>query len=96
MQITPSVASTVQQALWNIQFMCPPVAIFSVSCYRTAASLFVTEGAEIASLEGTAEGDPLFNALAITPLIRSLHGMAIQVWYADDAQAAGSLSSVRA
>jgi len=37
-----------------------------------------------------------FYSLAITPLIRSLHGMTKQVWYADDAQAAGSLSSLRA
>jgi len=36
-----------------------------------------------------------FYALAITPLIRRLGGSVIQGWYADDAQAGGSLSALR-
>jgi hypothetical protein len=85
-------------ALWNIQFICPPISIFAINCYRVPSRLFVLGGAEISSSEGTTQGDPLampFYALAMTPFIRRLHGIVQQVWYADDAQAAGKLSSLR-
>ena len=53
---------------------------------------------KIASTEGTTQGDPLamvIYALAVTPLIRSLHQPqpdVSQVWYADNATAAGQLA----
>jgi hypothetical protein len=85
-------------ALWNIRFVCPKVATLAISCYRTPSRLFVVGGAEIASREGTTQGDPLampLYVLAITPLIRELQGPIQQAWYADDAQAAGRLMALR-
>jgi hypothetical protein len=58
----------------------------------------VTGGAEIASQEGTTQGDPLampFYALSLMPLIWELHDTVHQIWYADDAQASGKLSALR-
>ena len=60
--------------------------------------LIVTGGAEISSQEGTTQGDPLavpFYALSLMPLLRELSGSIQQIWYADDAQAAGSLKTLR-
>jgi hypothetical protein len=85
-------------ALSNMQIICPSLAIFSRNCYQVPARLFVTGGAELASQEGTTQGDPLampFYALSLMPLIRELHGTIHQIWYADDAQAAGGLESLR-
>ena len=62
--------------------------------------LFITGEGEIASTEGTTQGDPLamaMYALAVTPLIRSLRQSqpdVSQVWYADDATAGGKLVSL--
>ena len=50
------------------------------------------------SQEGTTQGDPLampMYALATIPLIKHLEGENTQVWYADDAAAAGKISSLR-
>ena len=61
--------------------------------------LFITGDGEIASTEGTTQGDQLamgMYALAVTPLIRSLRQSqpdVSQVWYADDATAGGQLAS---
>jgi hypothetical protein len=85
-------------SLWNIQRVCPPLAIYTINCYRRPSRLFVTGGAEIASCEGTTQGDPLampLYALSIVPFIRRLHGPCKQAWYADDAQAAGSLTDLK-
>jgi hypothetical protein len=85
-------------ALWNLQYICPPIANFSANCYEMPSRLFIVGGAEISSCEGTTQGDPLsmpLYALAITPLIRRLQGEAKQIWYADDAQATGSLHDLR-
>jgi len=49
--------------------------------------------------EGTMQGDPLpmpMYALALVPIINCLHGLIKQVWYADDAAAAGLLAELRA
>jgi hypothetical protein len=85
-------------ALRNIRVVCPPIANFTLNCYRSPARLFVTGGAEISSSEGTTQGDPLampFYALGMTPLIQQVHGSVTQAWYADDAQAGGNLLSLR-
>ena len=53
---------------------------------------------EISSSEGTTQGDPLamaMYALAIRPLIRDAELNARQVWFADDATAAGKLVTLR-
>ena len=61
---------------------------------------FVTGEGEISSTEGTTQGDPLamgMYAVAITPLIHQLRQSKpdmLQVWFADDATAAGSLDSL--
>ena len=66
--------------------------------YGVPIRLFSTGEGEIASTEGTTQGDPLamaMYALTVTPLICSLHQSqpdVSQVWYADDATAAGQLS----
>jgi hypothetical protein len=85
-------------ALWNIRYICPPLKIFAENCYTTSSRLFVTGGMELTSQEGTTQGDPLsmpFYALSLMPLIRELHGLVKQIWYADDAQATGKLSALR-
>ena len=58
------------------------------------------DGTVLFSEEGTTQGDPLampMYALATIPLISRLGESSdvVQVWYADDASAAGGLSSIR-
>ena len=61
-----------------------------INTYQAPVRLFVTGSGEIASTEGTAQGDPLAMAmytLAITPLIDQLKQSCPEVnqaWYADD------------
>ena len=55
-------------------------------------------GTTIFSEEGTTQGDPLampMFALGVLPLIDCISGDLMQVWYADDATACGSLSEIR-
>ena len=65
--------------------------------WNTNQTFYYWEG-EISSTEGTTQGDLLamaMYALAVTPLIRSLrhHQLNVsQVWFADDATAAGQLT----
>lgn len=85
--------------LHNINFLCPELSIFAVNCYRAPTRLFVAGGVELASREGTTQGDPLamvLYAIGIMPLIDLLRGKAKQVWFADDAQAADKLLALRA
>jgi hypothetical protein len=72
--------------------------IFTINCYRHPTRIFVTGGGELASSEGTTQGDPLampLYALSIVPFIYRLKGDCKQAWYADDAQAAGALTALR-
>ena len=51
----------------------------------------------ILSQEGTTQGDPLamaMYALALVPMIARLNDTVKQIWYADDAAAAGQLSNL--
>lgn len=71
---------------------------FLINTYREATELFVNDKT-LYSEEGTTQGDPLampMYALAIVPLIEHLNiaSNLKQVWYADDANACGSLSSL--
>ena len=88
-----------EAALHNIRYVCPPLAKVLTNIYREPTELFA-DGQTILSQEGTTQGDPFampFYALATVPLIRHLDGAEDlkQVWYADDASATGSLTSIR-
>ena len=89
-----------QAALHNISVLC---ASFSKILKNTSGApirLFITGEDELASNEGTTQGDPLamaMYALAVTPLINSLchHQPDVsQTWFVDDATAAGQLTLV--
>jgi len=87
-----------QLALVNIPSVCPVLSNVVINTYRTDAKLFVG-GEAILSREGTTQGDPLamaMYALALVPMINRLHRLVKQVWYADDAAAAGLLTDLRA
>ncbi len=63
-------------ALQNIKARCPRLVQYLSNTYRVPARLFVGD-TEIASAEGTTQGDPLgtaMYAIATTPLIRALSG----------------------
>ena len=86
-----------QSALHNIRRICPSLATILINTYRNPSELFV-DGNTIWSQEGTTQGDPLampMYALATILLIQKLSSDVLQVWYADDATAAGKLPSLR-
>ena len=81
----------------NISVLCPSFSTTLKNTYGAPIRLFITGEGELSSTEGTTQGDPLvmaMYAIAITPLINHLHQFQpdiSQVWYADDATAAGQL-----
>ena len=87
-------------ALHNVQIQCPYMSTYLINTYRNDSRLFVSGGVEMASQEGTTQGDPLampWYALASTVVISYLkqrHKVASQVWLANDAAAAGKLSDL--
>ena len=89
-------------ALHNLRFICPALATILANTYQSPTRLFVTGGGEIASSEGTTQGDPLglaMYALAVVPLINKLqqkHQQAQQDWFADDATATSTCQQLRA
>ena len=86
-----------QLALANIASICPAFSRILINTYRNHANLFVG-GETILSQEGTTQGDPLamaMYALALIPMITQLSTVVRQVWYADDAAAAGHLAALR-
>ena len=83
-------------ALANISTLCPAFSCILINTYRNDANLFVG-GETILSQEGTTQGDPLamaMYALALVPMITRLSNIVKQVWYADDAAAAGHLTDL--
>ena len=90
-----------QAALHNIRMLCPPLAQILINTYQSPITMIIPGKGEIASTEGTTQGDPLGMAmydLAITPLIRKLHSSCpevSQIWFADDATSAGSCSHLK-
>ena len=90
-----------QAALHNIGFLCPSISCMLNNTYRAPVKLFVIGGGEIESTEGTTQGDPMamaMYALAVTPLIKRLREVepdVKQIWFADDATAAGKLLALQ-
>ena len=90
-----------QAALHNISVTCPPLAQILINTYRAPIRLIVTWSGEIASTEGTTQGDPLamaMYALAITPLIHQLSSRCSgvqQAWFADDATGASTCTNLK-
>ena len=83
-------------ALHNIHRLRPSPATALINTYRAPTELFV-DGEVLYSSEGITQGDPLampMYALATIPLIKKLQCHLVdvsQVWYADDASAAGKI-----
>ena len=90
-----------QAALHNMQYLCPPFATILINTYRTPTRLFISGGGELASTEGTTQGDTLamqFYGISTTPIIHNLdHNITKvhQVWLADDATGAGTLANLK-
>ena len=93
-------------ALHKIWYTCPPLVTILTSIYRVLSRLFVTGGMELTSEEGTTQGCPLsmaMYALSAAPLINKCQSVlptedlprTVQVWYGDDAAAAGNLKPLR-
>ena len=86
-----------QATLRNIQDLCPSFSTILINTYRVDVVLYI-EGSTLLLEEGTTQGDPLamlMYALGVLPLIDCIFGDLMQVWYADDATACGSLSELR-
>lgn len=87
-----------QNALRNIQHLCPSLATVLINTYREDVQLHI-DGETLLSQEGTTQGDPLamaMYAIGILPLIHRLKGESVkQVWYADDATAGAQLAQLR-
>ena len=94
--------------LHNIQVICPEIATYVINCYYHPARLFVIGGVEIASQEGTTQGDPTampIYALGIVPLMliivvisepmNSPDSKARQSAYADDLSGAGKIEQLK-
>ena len=90
-----------EAALHNVARLCPALAGVIKNTYSHPIRLFVSGGGEVASAEGTCQGDPLAMALyavSISPLVQRLQDACPSIrqsWYADDDAAAGSLSSLK-
>ena len=90
-----------QVALHNIQHLCPNFATVLINTYRLPSRLFLVGGGEILSTEGTTQGDTLampFYGISTRPLINKLNHLTSQVhqvWLADDATGAGTLTNLK-
>ena len=87
-------------ALHNIQYLCPALATVLINTYRIPVRLFIQGGGEIASMEGTTQGDNLamaFYGISTKPILTQLRSEVpeiYQVWLADDASGGGGLASL--
>ena len=99
-----------QVFLQNIRIICPTISTFIRNCYLKPARLFVVGGIEIASEEGTTQGDPSampVYALGISPLLLCLAEpnkpnmeedvllKARQAAYADDLAGCGTIDQLK-
>ena len=91
-------------ALENIKQICPPIYQFLQNCYQSPTKLHIPQSEKtpfILSQEGTTQGDPAamaMYALGTRPLMDSLSSTldasTKQVFFADDASAAGRLETI--
>ena len=90
--------------LHNVQIICPEISTFVRNCYLKPARLFVVGGIEIASEEGTTQGDPSAMptyALGILPLLICLSQPEVkeekvkQAAYADDLAGCGTIDQLK-
>ena len=85
--------------LYNINIICPEIAIFTTNCYSVPARLFVVGGVEILSCEGTTQGDPIampIYALGVLPLLSIVWVNGIkQEAFADDLTGAGKIKDLK-
>ena len=86
----------------NMKILCPEFWIFVTNCYALPARLFVTGGSEIASNEGTTQGDPIamaMYAIGILPLLEIKCDLqntsAIRMAFADDFTGIGSINELK-
>ena len=88
-------------ALHNISIHCPPLSQILINTYSALVRMIVVGSGEIASTEGTTQGDPLamaMYAVAIVPLIHKLRSNSPdvkQVWFADNVTSAETCESLR-
>ena len=75
----------------NIQHLCPAMAMYLKNCYGYPSRLFIAGGIELASVEGTTQGDPLAMpgyGIGIIPLLAAIkpaeERQMKHVAYADD------------
>ena len=87
--------------LHNIRYLCPAMSTYLQNCYRNPSRLFVGEGVEVPSAEGTTQGDPLAMpgyGIGILPLLVTLktdNAEIKHVAYADDIGGGSKLGNVR-
>ena len=84
-------------SLQNFQVTCPELSNYLINTYRQPSTLHIADET-LESQEGTTQGDPAamgFYAISTIPLIEELKlSDIIQVWFADDATAAGSIEGI--
>ena len=86
-----------EAAMRNIQALCPSLANVVLNTYRLPPNLYINDEA-ITSSEGTTQGDPLAMSIYVIvtlPLIMERGNLSKQLWFADDAAAAGRLQAVK-
>lgn len=89
----------------NIKYLCPAMATYLQNCYRTPSRLFIAGGHELASVEGTTQGDPLAMpayGIGIIPLLLAIKPedetdpvKMKHVAYADDLGGGSKLRKIR-
>ena len=89
----------------KMKFICQVIAPYISNCYMCFARLFIIDGGELLSNEGTTQGDLTSMdayALGISPLLQFLLDFisvndlnAKEVAFADDFTVAGKISSIK-
>ena len=87
----------------NIQYVCPVISTYVRNCYGKPSRLFIAGGEEIASAEGTTQGDPMAMdayAMGILPFLslikpEEMPELMKHVAYADDLAGGSKLEMLR-